>query len=65
MTEPDSPNGELIPWRILQLEQEQKELERRDRERDAQLNKLLWAVVGLAFTVAGAAIAFAYMNGAG
>lgn len=44
----------------------EKEAERRGKLEEAvtaQLNKLLWGVVMLALSVAGAAIAFAYTNG--
>lgn len=36
-----------------------------DKTLNEKLNRLLWAVVSLAFAVAGAAIAFAYASGGG
>lgn len=57
------PNGGVTQWRIQRIETDVQKLDRDKAEKadvsriEQAVNRLTWALVGFAFTVAGSAVA--------
>lgn len=61
------PNGNTLNYRVGEVERDVKELAERvdtsNREMFRKIDRLMWAVVMLATTIAGSAITFALTQG--